>query len=572
MAVKITKKKLIKEIIRCGRDPVYFLKTYARIQHPVLGLIPFNTYDYQDDLINAFIENRMNIVLKARQLGVTTVTAGYIAWLILFHRDKNVLVVATKQKVAKNTIRTIKNIYKYLPKWMTDMGRRDVDNRFSIELSNGSRVEAVTTTKDVGRSEAVSLLIVDEAAHIEGMDEIWTGIGPTVSTGGSVMVFSTPKGTGNWFHKTFQQAKAGENKFNCTFGNYVNPQDPNESYNDRLMWWVHPDRDQTWFNEETAGDDPRKIAQERLCCFNASGDTFIWHEDIARLEEQVRNPSRVFNLDRNIWIWDEPVPGGRYLISSDISSGVARDYSTFHVLRYDMQPLEQVAEYRGKVKPDQLGVLLIAVSRFYNGAIIAPENNSGWSGQTIQKIQESGCGNSLYYSRKRQRKYKDDYYTPDPYYAERRNDFAAGYTVSHSNRSPMLAKMEQYIRMQDIVINSVRLVDELKTFIMTPSNRPEAQRGCYDDLVMALAGGLWVRDEAFLHTYNTDEVTDAMLGAMSLSSGDTRQYSDFGYEGDFFDRGRIREHVEQQNKMVMGNGDVVDLSWLLSDKSAISKG
>jgi len=120
---KLTRKNAIKEIIKCGRDPVYFLHNYARIQHPTKGLVPFNTYHYQEDIVKAFLENRMNIILKARQLGITTITAGYIAWLILFHRDKNVLIVATKQDTAKNMVRIVKNIFKYLPKWMSALGQ-----------------------------------------------------------------------------------------------------------------------------------------------------------------------------------------------------------------------------------------------------------------------------------------------------------------------------------------------------------------------------------------------------------------------------------------------------------------
>jgi hypothetical protein len=563
MPKKPTKKELVREIIRCGRDPAYFLSNYARIQHPVKGLIPFNLFHYQKDIIDGFTSNRMNIILKARQLGITTVTAGYIAWFILFHRDKNVLAVATKQETAKNMIRIVRNIFKYLPKWMMDIGRVAVNNRHSIELENGSRIQAVTTTSDVGRSEAVSLLIVDEVAHIKNFDEIWTGLWPTVSTGGCVALFSTPNGTGNFFHQCFKQAQNRENNFNCRFGTYKNPRNPSEVYDDRLMWWVHPDHDDVWFTSETAGKSPREVAQEYLCNFNASGDTFIYHETIIELEGKVRTPNRIFNLDRNVWIWDDPVVGGNYIISCDVSRGDAQDYSAFHVLRIDTAPVVQVAEYKGKIKPDQLGVLSVAVSQLYNNAVLAPENNSGWSGQTILKIQEANHP-FLYYSRKRKPKTKD-YVTPDPYYAQRRNDYLPGYAVTSANRLPMLAKMEQYVRMGDLIINSPRLVDEFKTFIVTDSNRPEAQRGMSDDLVMALAGGLWVKDEAFGNfNYRTDAATKAMLDSMTISRTKTNNFRDFNMaNSNIYDRARIKHMIEEQNKIVMGNGDEVDLNWLL---------
>jgi hypothetical protein len=329
------------------------------------------------------------------------------------------------------------------------------------------------------------------------------------------------------------------------------------------MWWVHPEHDDAWFAHETAGKSPREIAQEYLCNFNASGDTFIWHEDITRIEEiiQHQQPPGAFHMDRNVWVWEPPKESGQYLISCDVSRGDAQDYSAFHVIRLDGHPLVQVAEYKGKIRPDQLGMLLVAVSQMYNNAMIAPENNSGWSGQTILKIQEANHP-FLYYSRKRQPKVKNPY-MPDPYYAERRNDFLPGYAVTSANRLPMLAKLEQYVRMGDIIINSQRTVDEFKTFIVTEGNRPEAQRGMNDDLVMALAGGLWVRDEAFMFRHRTDEVTKAMLEGMTLSNTQTDNFRDFNFNSSIYDRNRIQQHVEQQNKIVMGDGSVVDLNWLI---------
>jgi len=563
MSTKLSKSELIKEVIRCGRDPVHFISTYGRIQHPVKGLIPFKLYPYQEDIIRGFTTNRKNIILKARQLGITTVTAAYIAWLILFHRDKNVLIVATKQETSKNMIRIIRNIFKYIPKWMVDVGRINVDNRHSIELANGSRVKAVTTSSDVGRSEAVSMLVVDEVAHIKGFEEIWTGLWPTVSTGGSIALFSTPNGTGNFFHKCFEDSKNGENDFNCKFGTYINPLNPLEIHSDRLMWWVHPEHDAAWFQAETTGKGSRDIAQEYLCNFNASGDTFIYHEDIAKLEQLVHEPRRHFQIDRNVWIWEEPQKGGVYLIPCDVSRGDAQDYSAFHVLRLDVAPIRQVAEYKAKIRPDQLGILLMSVSQVYNNAIIAPENNSGWSGQTILKIEEAQYP-FVYYQRRRKPKEKE--LVPiDPYYAASRNDYLPGYAVTSANRLPMLAKLEQYVRMGDIEIHSPRLIDEFKTFIVTDTNRPEAQRGYNDDLIMAMAGGLWVREEGFLYTYKSDELTKAMLNSMSTSRRNANSFSDFNFNASgFYDRGRIVEHVANQNKIKLGNGDELDLNWLIT--------
>ena len=184
MAFKLDKKKRVQEILKCGKDPVYFLKTYARISHPLHGLILFNTYPFQDVLLKDFNDYRFNVILKARQLGISTITAGYIVWLMLFHRDKAVLVMATKFATAGNLVNKVKKIMKNLPDWIR-IANINIDNRTSFELSNGSSIKAASTSGDAGRSEALSLLVLDEAAHIEGLEDLWTGLYPTLSTGGS---------------------------------------------------------------------------------------------------------------------------------------------------------------------------------------------------------------------------------------------------------------------------------------------------------------------------------------------------------------------------------------------------
>ena len=118
MGYQLTKKEIYKEVIKCGKDPVYFVNNYARISHPQKGLIPFKTYDFQSELLNDFNNYRFNIILKARQLGISTITAGYIVWLMLFHRDKNVLVIATKFGTASNLVKKVKHILKNVPDFL----------------------------------------------------------------------------------------------------------------------------------------------------------------------------------------------------------------------------------------------------------------------------------------------------------------------------------------------------------------------------------------------------------------------------------------------------------------------
>ncbi len=254
--MRLTKEEIKNEIAKCGASPEYFLKSYVKITHPLKGAIPFTTYDFQDDLLKDFKDYRFNVVLKARQLGISTIVAGYAAWLMLFRREKQVLVVATKFKTAGNLVVKVKKMIKSLPDWMR-IAEISVDNQQSFELTNGSKIQASTTNAtDAGRSEALSLLIVDEAAFVEGMEELWTGILPTISTGGRCIALSTPNGVGNWFYKTYSGAEAGTNNFHPI----------------NLPWNRHPDRDDKWFQDQTKNMSRKEIAQEFECVI---GDTRI---------------------------------------------------------------------------------------------------------------------------------------------------------------------------------------------------------------------------------------------------------------------------------------------------------
>ena len=178
-----------KEILRCGKDPVYFFNKYVKIQHPTKGSIPFKTFDFQDDCVEDFIKNRFSIVLKARQLGLSTVTAAYALWMVLFRENANVLVIATNLRTAKNFIKKCKYMLKNLPPWLVlcDISSETVQ---TIETSRGSILKAVPTSPDAGRSEALSLLIIDEAAFVRDFDELWKGLYPTLSTGGRAILLS----------------------------------------------------------------------------------------------------------------------------------------------------------------------------------------------------------------------------------------------------------------------------------------------------------------------------------------------------------------------------------------------
>ena len=487
MSHELTKKEIVAEIVKAGKDPAYFINNYAKISHPMKGLIPFKVFDYQEELLTNFNDHRFNVILKARQLGISTVTAAYIVWLMMFHKDKNILVIATKFGTAANLVKKVKHMIRNLPSWImiTDIS---VDNRTSFELSNGSQIKASSTSGDAGRSEALSLLVIDEAAHVEGLEELWTGLYPTLSTGGRCIALSTPNGVGNWFHQTFTGAAEKTNKF----------------YPTTLPWDVHPDRDQNWFVEETKNMSPRQIAQELLCNFNMSGETVFNPEDLQLIESGVSEPKYRTGFDRNIWIWKEYDPQQTYMISADVARGDGKDYSTFHI--FNTETMELVAEYRGKTTPDVFANVLFNTGKEYGNCLLAVENNSvGWT--VITKLEELQYPN-LYYARKTSHEYVD------ALVAESSRNTIGGFTMSRTTRPLVIAKFEEFIRNKLIKINSSRLYNEMKTFVWQ-NGRAQAMKGFNDDLIMACAIGCWIRDSVFVTNVREGDYQKAFLSAMT---------------------------------------------------------
>jgi len=489
MAFRLSKKEIVKEIVKSGKNSSYFINNYCRISHPMKGLIGFKTYPYQDDLLDNYNDFRFNIILKARQLGISTITAAYCVWFMLFHKEKNIVVLATKFSTAANLVKKVKSMMKNLPDWMK-VATISIDNRTSFELSNGSLIKAVPTSEDAGRSEALSLLVVDEAAHVEKMEDIWTAIYSTLATGGRCIALSTPKGTGNWFHKTYVNAVDGENEFNPI----------------NLMWDVHPERDKAWFEKETKNMSKRQIAQELLCNFNTSGDTVIHPDDLSRVASDLKDPDYRVGYDRNLWMWEKYNEGNSYLLVADVARGDGADNSVFHIIK--LESMEVVAEYQGKPNLDMYSQMLFSAGAEFGNCLLVVENN-GIGISILEKLITLGYPN-LYYS------VKSTHEFVEALQGESMTNAVAGFTTSTKTRPLIVAKLEEFVRNKIITTRSSRVYHELKTFIWH-NGKPQAMRSYNDDLVMSLAIGCWVRDTALQVNKRDVEFKKAMLNSMYKS-------------------------------------------------------
>jgi hypothetical protein len=537
----MNKVKQLRELIKseykkCAADPAYFMKKYCKIQHPSKGTIDFKLFPFQEECVREFRDNPKNIILKCRQMGISTLTAGYGMWLMTFHKDKSILVIATKQDVAKNLVTKVRFMNDNLPSWMR---QKEVENnRTSLRLANGSQIKAVSASGDAGRSEALSLLVVDEAAFIDQIDEIWTSVQSAMTHGGgNAIVLSTPNGMGNWFYRMWKESEEGVQKFNTI----------------KLHWTKHPEYDQNWRDEQDVLLGQKGAAQECDCDFISSGNSVIdletlkWYEDTYVIE-----PISKEYMDNCYWRWEHPNFSKDYVVCADVSRGDGEDYSTFHVL--DVESNTQVAEYRGKIETKDFGNLLVQVATEWNNALLIVENSSiGWA--AIQQIIDRGYQNLFYM-------------TDDLKYIDLDNQFTnkwnakdkratAGFTMSSRTRPLVISKLDLYFRERTVTIRSKRMINELMTFIWH-NGKAQAANGYNDDLTMALGIGLWVRDTALVLRQNGMDAQRTALNGMGKA-----QHSENGVYSTGYYNNKGSGYPSKDPYSMDINGENEDLRWLL---------
>lgn len=366
----MNKIKQLEELQKCISDPIYFMRTYLEIQHPDRGRIPFDLFPYQEDIINKILENRFNIVLKSRQLGLSTVVSAFCLWMAVFHQDKTILLIADNFRGSKMMLSKIKIAWMGLPKWMLeilDIETPAIESASELKLKNGSLMVALPTTEHTGRGYAASLVIVDEAAINDKLDEGWKAIYSTTQAGGGKMVvFSTPRGNSNIFYKLYQDSLNGKNTFVRT----------------ELPWNVHPEHNQKWFDEETKNMDDRQIAQEMLCvgpqtnivtidgCKKAEhikiGDLVLTHE--GRYRKVLHVQSRQLKNDEELY--EISLPGNRQnkffmtgnhpVLSYKYEIKIVNKIKTetdMNIIKPEFIRLDEILKYKNKSSKKVFGVM-----------------------------------------------------------------------------------------------------------------------------------------------------------------------------------------------------------------------
>jgi phage FluMu gp28-like protein len=581
--------KLI-EIGKCMKDPIYAIETYLETEDRTQGgFVPFKLFPRQKELVNGYVNHQHNIVMKPRQAGISTTTAAYAAILTALASKKapeKILIAANKQETAKEFLKKIKDFTSQLPDWM-DVNRppgseswfdKEKNSSSHYKLWNGSEVKAVASSKDALRGYAPSLIIIDEAAFIEGSrgEEFYEAAQPSLSTGGHSILISTPNGYDPLYHKTYQMAKSGDNNFNVVEMRWF--EDPR--YNKGLRWirtevvdgeevteeMVELDKTKwdgiiadgweatsPWFENMCAqlNHNARSIAQELLCSFLGSGDQVIDDKYKKRQEkENVKEPIRKEWIDGQMWIWEDPIDGHRYIMGVDAASGSSDDFGSIWVLDYDTG--NQVAEYRGKVQPDVLGEIATHYGESYD-AFVVVDLTGGYGISTVLKMLELG------YSSKRM--YYDTAFGIDALEKNKqlekhmRNGKLPGLNFQ-AKRHTIISNMEQAVRLNSIKIRSVRTINEIDTFVFV-NGRPDHQKGYHDDLLMAMAMCNFVGMTSFKDLEKSKGQAKAMINSWAVTTTDTETISELNTTSvaGFYTDNKKQQQTLQQTK---------EYNWLFS--------
>jgi hypothetical protein len=440
----ITKEEL-RDLARVSKDIFEFSKE-VYVRHPVRGKVKFILYPFQRLVVWYFLTKRFNIIKKFRQAGITELIAMFCLWLAMYHPNKNIQIISIKDRVAKRVLDKIKYMYKNLPNHLKTPivnGRGgEMGTATEIEFSNGSIIVSVPTTEDAGRSEGLSLLVIDEAAIIRYASKIWASAFPTLSTGGSAIVNSTPFGTSNWYYSTWVDSFVGDNPFNAI----------------NLKWTMHPERDMKWYNEMRTVLGTKRTAQEIDGDFLSSGDSVFDLSDIKAIEDNLPDyPPIERRFNGNLLIFKRPRTGVQYFIGADVSSGRSRDYSAFNVM--DAHG-EEYAAFKGKIPPNRLADMLMAIGTEYNQATLAPEGNDiGLS--TVHRIQDAG--------------YPELYYTmqilKEKGKSQPQVESVPGWLTTSKNRPVIIDELETDVRTESIIIKNPFFVHEGYTFIYNSVNK-----------------------------------------------------------------------------------------------------
>jgi hypothetical protein len=466
----------LQEWMKCAQDPIYFAEKYYKIVSLDEGFITIKLFEFQKDIIRAIKDHRRVAVNTSRQAGKTTIAAVIILHYVLFNEHKRVALLANKGDSAREILERIKQAYEALPDWL----QQGVVtwNKGSISLENGCSVIATATSSSAIRGKSVALLYIDEAAFVEGWDEFFASVYPTISSGKTTKLLftSTPNGLNHYF-KICTGAQADPTSAEYNGYRYV-----------EVPWWDVPGRDEEWKKEILRGMDfdMEKFAQEFCCQWLGSSGTLISGAVLKTLVHKTPQ----FETD-GLRIYEEKTGNHNYVLIADVSRGKGLDYSAFHVINVTEMPYKQVATYRNNmVTPLDYSTVIHTISRRYNNASILVEIND-IGAQVADSLFFDYESESLLYTENAGARGKQ-VSTGFGKDASRDRGIRTTKTVKAVGCSILKLLIEQ----RKLLVNDPETIRELSTFSKKNTSY-EAESGCHDDLVMGLVLFAWLSDQKY---------------------------------------------------------------------------
>jgi len=453
------------EFIRCKDDPVYFANNYVKIVSLDEGLVPFSPYHFQEKLINNFHKNRFNICKMPRQTGKSTTVVSYLLHYLIFNDSVNIGILANKAATARELLGRLATAYENLPKWMQQ--GIIAWNKGNIELENGSKILAASTSASAVRGMSFNILFLDEFAFVPNhiADSFFASVYPTITSGKStkVIIVSTPHGM-NHFYRMWHDAERGKNEYIPT----------------DVHWSEVPGRDDEWKKQTIANTSEQQFKIEFECEFLGSVDTLIAPSKLRNLVYD--NPkTKSAGLDVYLDVQDEH----DYVVTVDVARGVSEDYSAFVVVDITEFPHKVVAKYRNnEIKPMLFPNIIWEVAKNYNNAFILCEVND-IGDQVASILQYDLEYQNLLMCSMRGRAGQ----IVGQGFSGKKTQL--GVKMSKTVKKVGSLNLKAMIEEDKLIFNDYEIISELTTFV-SKHNSFEAEEGCNDDLAMCLVIYAWL--------------------------------------------------------------------------------
>ena len=476
-------KKQVEEVIKCLNNPKYFIEHYLKIVTIDKGLVPFQMYDFQRKMVDTFHDNRFTICKLPRQSGKSTIIVSYLLHYTLFNDNVNVAILANKSSTARDLLGRLQLAYEHLPKWM-QQGVLNW-NKGSLELENGSRIVAASTSSSAVRGSTFNIIFLDEFAYVPNniAEEFFSSVYPTISSGQSskVMIVSTPHGM-NMFYKMWMDAVNKKSTFV-----------PLE-----VHWSAVPGRDEKWKEETIKNTSESQFQTEFECEFLGSVDTLIAATKIKTMP--VATPKRSGGLD----VYEMPKPKHIYTMTVDVSRGLSNDYSAFVVIDCTSAPYKVVAKYRdNEIKPLVFPSILDKIAKHYNNAFVLIEIND-LGQQVADNMQFELEYDNMMMVTQRGRSGQ----VLGGGFSGRGNQL--GLRMTKGTKRIGTSNLKSLIEGDKLIIQDFDIISELSTFI-SKGKSFEAESGATDDLVMCLVIFSWLANQRYFKELTNVDVRGQMF-------------------------------------------------------------